>query len=483
MLKTLVGDADFRRGMDLYFERCDGKAATVEDFLAAFAEVTGRDLSHFAKWYAQAGTPQVVLTGRYDEARREYHLDLVQSMKPTPGQPTKEPMVIPVALGLVGEHGAEINPDCNRVGADGVFVLDRRADKITFRNVTSFPVPSTFRGFSAPVKVSLDLSDDELLALLRHDSDPFNRWQSAQTVAMRLLTRAVAMGRADDEGMERLASSLEAFLHTDALTDPAFAVLVLALPGESEVAQEIAANVNPDAILAARNEVKALVGKRLSPVLKHLEKEIGRDRAYSPDATSAGRRALRNGALDMIAAGDPAAGIQLVARRYAEADNMTDRLGALAAATQLPATSERQSLLDDFRRRFDGEPLVLDKWFALQAMIAEGGTLERVGRLMQDPAFSLGNPNRVRSLVGSFGLNNLTEFHRRDGAGYDFVANIVLKVDASNPQVAARLLTAFGTWKIMEADRREKAEAALRRIAETASLSADVSDIAHRSLS
>ncbi len=230
-------------------------------------------------------------------------------------------------------------------------------------------------------------------------------------------------------------------------------------------------------------KAKSFLGRRLTPTLKQLEADLGRDRAYSPAAASAGRRALRNGGLDLIAAGSPAAAIALVAERYAQADNMTDRLGALAVATQLPPSAEREALLDDFRRRFDGEPLVLDKWFALQAMMAEDATLERVRRLMDDPAFSLANPNRVRSLVGSFALNNLTEFHRRDGAGYDFVADVVLRVDTSNPQVAARLLTAFGTWKMMEAARREKAEAALRRIAGTASLSADVSDIAHRSLS
>jgi aminopeptidase N len=391
-------------------------------------------------------------------------------------------MVIPVALGLVAEQGVELNPDCNRIGANGVFVLDRGSESIIFRNVGSRPVPSLFRGFSAPVKVGLDLSDDELLALLRRDSDSFNRWQSAQTVAMRLLTRAVASGELDDEAIERLASSLEIFLRSSALDDPAFAALVLALPSESEIAQEIAADVDPDAIRAARMKAKSFLGRRLTPTLKQLEADLGRDRAYSPDAASAGRRALRNGGLDLIAAGSPVAAIALVAERYAEADNMTDRLGALAVATQLPPSAEREALLDDFRRRFDGEPLVLDKWFALQAMMAEDATLERVRRLMDDPAFSLANPNRVRSLVGSFALNNLTEFHRRDGAGYDFLADVVLRVDTSNPQVAARLLTAFGTWKMMEAARREKAEAALRRIAGTASLSADVSDIAHRSL-
>src|SRR5215204_6603814 len=200
MLKTLIGEADFRRGMDLYFERCDGATATIEDFLQAFADVTGKDLSHFAKWYEQAGTPRVAATGQYDEAGRTYRLDLAQATPPTPGQPTKEPVVIPVALGLVALDGQRMQPRCNRVNAGGVFVLDSAADSITFHDVPSRPVPSLFRGFSAPVKVALDLSDDDLLALLRHDSDPFNRWQAAQTVAMRFLVRAGRTGGDEHRG-------------------------------------------------------------------------------------------------------------------------------------------------------------------------------------------------------------------------------------------------------------------------------------------
>jgi aminopeptidase N len=365
-----------------------------------------------------------------------------------------------------------------------VIVLKEQTQSFTFTGLSERPVLSLNRNFSAPIRLTANLSPEDLRFLAAHDSDPFNRWQALQTLATGLLVENVAALRAGKAARddEELGEALGAMLGDPAL-QPAFVALALTLPGEADIARDIGQDVDPDAIFAARKALRGMIGMRLGPALRDAYRRMSDERPYSPDAASAGRRALRNGGLDLIAAGSPVAAIALVAERYAQADNMTDRLGALAVATQLPPSAEREALLDDFRRRFDGEPLVLDKWFALQAMMAEDATLERVRRLMDDPAFSLANPNRVRSLVGSFALNNLTEFHRRDGAGYDFLADVVLRVDTSNPQVAARLLTAFGTWKMMEAARREKAEAALRRIAGTASLSADVSDIAHRSLS
>jgi aminopeptidase N len=356
MLKALIGERDFRRGMDLYFERCDGTAATVEDFLAAFAEITGRDLSHFAKWYAQAGTPRVDVAGHYDAARCEYRLDLAQSTPATPDQARKEPLVIPVMLGLVAEDGTAMTPACNRLDADGLFVLEGASDSITFQNVPLRPVPSVFRAFSAPVKVSLDLSDEDLLTLLRHDTDPFNRWQSANTVAMRLLVQATRSGGIDESAVERLAAALLAFLENDALSDPAFAALVLSLPGEAEIAQEIAAEVDPDAIFAGRAGVKRLIGRRLSAALARLRGALVIKGPYSPDAASAGRRSLQHAALDLTAAADPEAGLAMAAGHYHAGHNMTERLGALGVATQLPASPGRDALFEDFRTRFQGEP-------------------------------------------------------------------------------------------------------------------------------
>jgi aminopeptidase N len=482
MLKTLIGADAFRRGMDLYFERNDGKAATVEDFLLAFADVTGKDLSQFAKWYEQAGTPRVAATGHYDEANRTYRLDLAQATPSTPGQAAKEPVVIPVALGLVALDGSATQPRCNRVNADGVFVLDDAADSITFHDVPSRPVPSLFRGFSAPVRVSLDLSDAELLALLRHDSDAFNRWQSAQTVAMRFLVRGATGAASQDGAALTLARALGAFLDRDALADPAFASLVLTLPSEAEIAQEIGSDVDPAAVFAAREAARAAIGRELAPKLGELLRVLKDEGPYSPDAASAGRRSLRQAALHLLAAAEPRRGLELCEEEYRTADNMTVRLGALSVAASLQPGDRRQALFDDFRRRYGDEPLILDKWFTVQATMPESDALERVKALTTDPAFSMSNPNRVRALIGAFAMANATQFHRPDGAGYGFVADAVLDLDASNPQVAARLLTAFGTWKTMESGRRANAEAALRRIAAAPSLSPDVGDIVQRSL-
>jgi aminopeptidase N len=481
MLKTLLGEAGFRRGMNLYFARCDGTAATVEDFLQAFADATGRDLSHFARWYSQAGTPRVTVTGTYDPALKTYRVDFQQATPPTPGQPTKEPAVIPIALGLVARDGGSPAPTCDRLDG-GVFVLDRASDSLTFTNVPSPPVPSLFRGFSAPVKVVLDLGDDDLLSLLQHDNDPFNRWQSAQTVAMRHLVRLAQSANAERDAAERLAAALLAFLEDEAERDPAFAAQVLSLPGETEIAQEIGADVDPDAIHRARLDVKATIGRHLRERLLRLYQHLSSSEGYSPDAASAGRRALRNTVLDLVAADDATRGEGMAMAQLESATNMTDRLAGLAVLATIPGAA-REEAIRVFGERYRDDPLVLDKWFALQGTIQEPATLGRVKELMEHPAFSLTNPNRVRSLIGSFALSNPTEFNRADGAGYEFLADMALKLDAANPQVAARLLTAFGAWRTMEPARRTKAEAALRRIADKADLSPDVSDIVQRSLS
>jgi aminopeptidase N len=283
------------------------------------------------------------------------------------------------------------------------------------------------------------------------------------------------------EESESLAAALLSFLDRDGMRDPAFAAQVLTLPSESEIAQEIAENVDPDAIYRAREEMRSVIGRRLGERLRQLRESLASPEAYSPDAASAGRRSLRNAALNLIASGDPALGERLAVEQFRGATNMTDRLAGLSVLTTIPGDLREQAL-EEFAERYRDDPLVLDKWLALQAMIPEPETLERVRRLMKHPAFSLTNPNRTRSLVGSFSLGNPTQFHRPDGAGYDFLADTVLRLDATNPQVAARLLTAFGTWKTMEAGRRARAEAALRRIVDKTDLSPDVSDIAQRSL-
>jgi len=481
MLKTLIGDEDFRRGMDLYFERCDGMAATVEDFLSAFADVSGRDLSHFARWYEQSGTPRVSVKGHYDPDAETYRLDFAQGTRPTPGQPKKGAMAIPVVLGLVSRDGSPMDATCDRVDSRGVFLLDKPEDSITFTGVTSVPVPSLFRGFSAPVKVSLDLPNEELLVLLKHDTDAFNRWQAAQTVGMRLLASLAKGVPVADEEIDGLSRALCAFMNRDALDDPAFAALVVTLPSEADIAQEIGQDVDPDAIHRARTQMRRRIGQSCAGPLRRFYDSLTESGPYSPDAASAGRRSLRNASLDLLAAADPAMGEALAVRQLESTSNMTDRLASLSVLTTLPG-AVREEAIARFGDRYRNEPLVLDKWFTLQAAIPEDGTLERVKTLMQHPAFSIANPNRVRALIGSFAMLNQVQFNRADGAGYRFLASIVLRTDELNPQLAARLLTAFSTWRMMESTRRAQAEQALRSIAQKPNLSRDVGDIVSRSL-
>jgi aminopeptidase N len=480
MLKTLLGEADFARGMTRYFERFDGTAATVEDFLSAFAAVSGRDLSHFALWYEQAGTPAVAAESHYVADTRRYRLTLRQATPATPGQPDKRPLVIPIRLGFIGPDGQPLDLASERIGKDGVFVLDRAEDELVFDSAVR-PVPSLLRGFSAPVKLTLDLDTADLLALLRHDSDAFNRWQAAQIVAMRLFVAEIRGGITDEAGATVFAEALAGFLERDATRDPAFAALVLALPGETEIAQELASDVDPDAVHRARERLRGHLGRALGPLLARLRDDLGDPAEYTPDAPGAGRRSLRNAALDLIAAGDPASGERLAGLQAETASNMTDRLAALATISRIPGDT-REAAFAAFGRRFNDEPLVLDKWFALQASISEAGTLTRIEGLTAHPGFSFGNPNRVRSLIGGFALGNPTQFNAPDGSGYRFLADTVIALNGSNPQIAARLLTALGSWRMLEPNRRAAAEAGLRRIVAAPNLSPDVADIATRSL-
>jgi aminopeptidase N len=298
---------------------------------------------------------------------------------------------------------------------------------------------------------------------------------------MRLLVDLARGGDPDDPGIGGLAEALQIFLREGARHDPAFAALVLSLPGEAEIAQEIAREVDPDAVHRARLALRERIGRHCLEELIRVRDDLSIEGEYSPDAASAGRRALRNGALDLIAAGDPLRGERQSVVQVEQATNMTDRLAALGTLSTLPGEA-REKALAAFGDQYRDEPLVLDKWFGMQASIAEDGTLDRVRRLMLHPAFSLGNPNRVRALIGAFAMLNQTGFHRADGSGYGFLADIVLQLDRANPQLAARLLTSFGPWRTMEAVRRAHAEDALRRIAAMPDLSRDVGDIVQRSL-
>ncbi len=484
MIKALLGPETFRQGMDLYFTRHDGEAATIEQFVQCFADVSRADFTQFMLWYAQAGTPEVVATGGYDARARTYRLELAQTVPPTPGQPVKEPMVIPLALGLVGRDGRDLplKPSDGRVVERGVLTLTRPAETFVFGDIDEPPVPSLNRGFSAPIKLVANLSADDLRFLAAHDVDAFNRWQALQTLATRLLLDNVANLRAGkparrDSG---LLDALGAVLG-DGTLEPAFIALALTLPGESDLAREIGRDVDPDAVFAARSALRAVVGDHLSGALFDHYRRLSESRPYTPDAAGAGRRALRNVCLDLLVATGRPDAVSLAAQQYQAADNMTDRMAALSTLS-LRDVPERTAALDNFYTRYGDDPLIVDKWFTLQATIPEPATLDRVKALTGHPAFSFANPNRVRALIHAFALANPKEFNRTDGAGYDFIADTVLALDRKNPQLAARLLSALKSWRMLEPGRRAMAEKALQRVAAAPAPSPDVADIVQRAL-
>ena len=478
MLKHLIGPADFKRGMDLYFLRCDGSAATIEDFIACFAEASGRDLTGFMLWYGQAGTPVVKATRCYDETTRRLDITFEQTTAPTPGQPNKQPLPMPITMAMVGASAAG-SPDETHAQ---VFVLDSRKATLSLDGVAPGAVPSLLRGFSAPVTLQTDLSDSEMAVLARHDSDPFNRWQAIQTLASRLLIeRTDAIREERTLGADAHIGPALRGVIDGAHEDLAFAAFALQMPSVQEVARAIGANIDPQAIYDARESLRRDLGHALADPLQGLIATLHSDEPYSPDAKSAGRRALRTAALGLLAAAKPETAMPVLARLAASGDNMTARASALGIIARIPGDA-REEALSGFAQEFSGNPLVLDKWFAMNATICEPGTLDRVKRLMTHPHYSMTNPNRFRSLIGAFAAANFTEFNRAGGEGYRFVGGLILEVDQLNPQVAARLATAFRTWKTLEPARRMQAESALRAIQGIDRISIDLKDIIERSL-
>jgi aminopeptidase N len=476
MLRILVGPAMFRAGMDLYFERHDGEAATIEQFIACFADVSGKDLGQFMRWYDQAGTPIVNVTQHHDPATGTFRLDFSQETGPTPGQPEKGPQVIPIRLGLIGEDGGELV-------ADDLVVLDQAKASRTWTGLRQRPIPSLLRGFSAPVKLVIDRSGQDLMRLARHDRDPFNRWQALQDVANSLLVRSVAAIRAGGEPLHdpHLADAIGDLVERSE-ADPAFSALAIALPTEGDLAREIAVDVDPEAIGRAIDALRAAIGARIESLARDLYANLSAERGFSPDGVSAGRRALKAGVLRYLVAADPKKGGATALGQYETANNMTDRMAALNALLQAEP-QERDQALADFGSRYAEEPLILDMWFGLMARIPGIGAVERVRGLTSHPRFTLANPNRARSLIGVFANANPRAFHAPDGAGYALVAEIIDALDQRNPQVAARLATAFRTWRSLEAGRRARAEVILRRLVESPNRSRDLTDILERTLS
>ncbi|HUI99861.1 MAG TPA: aminopeptidase N [Usitatibacter sp.] len=486
MYATLLGREGFRRGMDLYFRRHDGEAVTCDDFRAAMADANGVDLSQFERWYSQAGTPVVECRATYDSARKTFTLELEQTCPPTPARPVKLPFVIPFAVGLVGQDGRDLalriedGPALDREpdgSATAVLRLTAAKQRFTFEGVDAQPVPSLLRRFSAPVQVRYEYGHAQLRHLMAHDSDPFNRWEAGQALATRILLAGVERIRAG-EPMEVPEDFLEAMGRTlsDGAKDPAFAAEALMPPSEGYLA-ECMDVADPDAIHRARTTLMREFANRYRTRLEAAFRHFTVAGPYSPDAASAGRRALRNAALGYVGLIDDATSRALAFLELRRAENMTDAMAALAclANSQGP---ERERALAMFQEKWKDEALVIDKWFRVQATSCLAQTLERVKALAASPAFDLRNPNRARALVHSFALDNPLHFHAADGGGYRWIAEQVVALDRLNPQVASRLARAFDRWRKYDAGRQVHARAALESIRAAEGLSDNVAEVA-----
>jgi aminopeptidase N len=484
MIETLVSRDGFRKGMDLYFKRHDNHAVTIEDFVAAMQDANGVDLGRFRRWYHQAGTPEITVEDRYDPASRTYELTLGQSTPPTPGQPMKDPLVVPIAVGLIGANGDELPtrlPDETGVrAATRVLTFGEPRQSFRFFDVPAPPVPSLLRGFSAPVRLR-GITFDRLKFLAVHDTDPFNRWEASQQVATHILLAMVAAyQRGETPPVDsELAAMMRAAL-AGADDDPSFVAELLTLPGESFLADQLAV-VDVDAIHAAREAARAAIGSGLAAELRAVYDRLADDGPYRIDGRAIGQRKLRNVALAYLAAGGGEAEILRARAQFDAGRNMTDVLAALAVLADADHPA-RLDALTRFCERWQGEDLVIDKWFSLQAMSRLPQTLARVKELAHHPAFDMKNPNRVRSLLTAFSDGNPVRFHDRSGAGYEFIADRVIELDPLNPLLAARMLQPMGQWRRHDSLRQSLMRAQLERVLTRANVSRNTYEIASKSL-
>ncbi len=484
MIETIVGREGFRAGMDLYFERHDGEAATVEQFVKCFEDANGCDLKQFRTWYSQAGTPELACALSWDSETKSAALTVEQVLPPTPGEEAKHPLHLPLKVGLISGNGQDIELNLKGAGplADGVLNVTKPRQTFTFLDVPSRPVPSLLRGLSAPARLKVDLSDGDLEFLLANDSDLFNRWQAANDYAMRTLLRIVEARRSGKRSVRGtgFANALAASVANDGL-EAAYRAELLRLPTELDIARELARDVDPEGIFRARRQLLKLVGETLGDVLEDIYQADGDDDRFSPDATSAGRRALRNAALTLLTARGRPADKERLLRHYQSATNMTDASHALFLLAAAGGTDAGDAL-GDFYARWKDDHLVIDTWFVAQAIAPSATTLQRVRALTKHPLFALTAPNKVRALIGSFASMNPRQFNRPDGGGYNFAVEQVLAIDKFNPQVAARLLGSFRSWRGLEPGRRKEAKRALSRLVKAEGLSRDAIEIATKIL-
>ena len=477
MLAGRLGQDGFRRGMDRYFAHNDGRAAALEDFIAALGEANGIDLTPYLAWYAQAGTPRVRAHGAYDAGRREYTLTLSQRMPTGAAAEQHPPLPIPVKLALFSRSGAMLPLHMDGQTAEPVHekvvVLTQPGQRFVFAGIDAEPVPSLLRGFSAPVILECDYTPADLALLLGHDVDGFNRWEAGQQLAVRAYENL--RDGAVNDAVQAWCDALATLFHSDAIDDALLADL-LTPPGEVELAERETA-VDPQRIHALRQQLQLQLATRLgSAALHERHQALAAHTGAELDAPSQARRRLKRRVLELLDRVDRASAQELALAQYRQAPGMTDRLGALAVLVRADA-APAATALQHYRERYAGNALALDKWFAVQTQLPADRALERVLQLENDPAFTLRNPNRVQALLGSFVRGNPSGFHRADGAGYGFLAERLLQLDALNPQVAARLATAFNGWQRLEPQRREAARVVIAGLAQREGLSRNLAEI------
>ena len=489
MLHTLLGEANFRKGMDIYFERHDGQAVTCDDFIAAMESASGLDLNRFKRWYSQAGTPELEVASHYDGAKKCLNLRVRQHCPATPDMAEKEPFTMPLALGLLGADGQELNCTCKdgkAHDANQVLVLNEAEQDFVLEDVSEQPVLSLLRNFSAPVKLHLTQSEEELTLRMAHDSDPFNRWDAGQQLAMQAILEQIASFQAGSAITlpNPLAKGMQALLE-DEIAEHAFLAVALLLPTENWIGQQISP-LDPEAVFAVRQQFRAFLGQKLRQHLLKRYQALAAEGPYRYSPAEAGRRALRNTCLTYLLSPELKSSLtadllQLGEAQYRQANNMTDAMAALSAVVNADR-AVGDALLDDFLGKWRHDPLVMDKWLAIQAACPLPGTLARVQGLLNHPIFSLTNPNKVRALIASFCALNQHQFHSVDGQGYAFLGEQVLRLDAINPQIAARMAAPFSQWRRYDKKRQVLMQEQLNIFLRQATLSDDLKELVEKSL-
>ncbi|MCY4125062.1 MAG: aminopeptidase N, partial [Pseudomonas sp.] len=477
MVRTLLGAEGFRQGSDLYFERHDGQAVTTDDFIKAMEDANGVDLTQFKRWYSQAGTPRLEVSDAYDEAARTYSLTFRQSCPPTPDKAEKLPFVIPVELGLLDAQGndlpLQLAGESSAVGSTRVLSVTEAEQTFVFQGIEARPLPSLLRGFSAPVKLSFPYDRDQLMFLMQHDSDGFNRWEAGQQLAVQVLQELIGqhqLGQALQLD-PRLLKALDTVLGDTSL-DAAMVAEMLSLPGEGYLT-EISQVADVDAIHAAREFARRQIAEHLFEPLwtrYQANRAVSRNTAYVASAEHFARRSLQNIALSYLMLSAKPQVLEATLEQFEQCDNMTERLTALAVLVNSPFEAERAKALESFAEHFKDNPLVMDQWFSVQAASTLPG------------GFTLKNPNKVRAVVGAFAGQNLVNFHAADGSGYRFLADLVIELNALNPQIASRQLAPLTRWRKYDAARQALMKGELERILAAGELSSDVYEVVSKSL-